>query len=189
MAARRHPRFNPARDNVLRPADGLDVRRLGFDDQNVAIRQGVDRARVLEALRERLDLQSRRDGRRFSLLPADDPGEAHGREPAGSIREAAQLVRRTLGSFFQAAQVLPVILVIIPAQASEPDLLEALVVVGDIRDVGDTNGRKIPYRLLLTKIYPLRTRVTDYAYAELARKGLPLFRTALWSVPRTAKCS
>lgn len=70
-------------------------------------------------------------------------------------------------------------LVIIPAQASEPDLREALVVVGDIRDVGETTERKIPYRLLLTKIYPLRTRVTDYAYAELARKGLPLFRTAL----------
>lgn len=35
------------------------------------------------------------------------------------------------------------------------------------------------YRLLLTKVYPLRTRVTDFAYAELARLGLPLFRTAL----------
>ncbi|WP_084029843.1 ParA family protein [Bradyrhizobium sp. LMTR 3] len=70
-------------------------------------------------------------------------------------------------------------LVIIPAQASEPDLREALVVVGDIRDVGDTTGRKIPYRLLLTKIFPLRTRVTTYAYDELERHGLPLFRTAL----------
>ncbi|MFZ5693943.1 MAG: ParA family protein [Pseudomonadota bacterium] len=70
-------------------------------------------------------------------------------------------------------------LVIIPAQASEPDLREALVVVGDIRDVAETAGRHIPYRLLLTKIYPLRTRVTDFAYNELARHGLPLFRTAL----------
>ncbi|MFT4117921.1 AAA family ATPase [Bradyrhizobium sp.] len=70
-------------------------------------------------------------------------------------------------------------LVIIPAQASEPDLREALVVVSDIRDVGETTNRKIPYRLLLTKIFPLRTGVTDYAYAELERKGMPLFRTAL----------
>lgn len=70
-------------------------------------------------------------------------------------------------------------LVIIPAQASEPDLREALVVVGDIRDVSETTQRPIPYRMLLTKIYPLRTRVTDFAYAELARHGLPLFRTAL----------
>ena len=70
-------------------------------------------------------------------------------------------------------------LIVIPAQASEPDLREALVVVSDIRDVGETTGRAIPYRLLLTKVYPLRTRVTDFAYAELARLGLPLFRTAL----------
>lgn len=70
-------------------------------------------------------------------------------------------------------------LVIIPAQASEPDLREALVVVGDIRDVSETTNRAIPYRLLLTKVYPLRTRVTDFAYQELARHGLPLFRTAL----------
>jgi chromosome partitioning protein len=70
-------------------------------------------------------------------------------------------------------------LVIIPAQASEPDLREALVVVSDIRDVQETTGRQIAYRLLLTKVYPLRTRVTDYAYAELARNGLPMFRTVL----------
>lgn len=70
-------------------------------------------------------------------------------------------------------------LVIIPAQASEPDLREALVVAGDVRDVRETTARQIPYRLLLTKVYPLRTRVTDFAYAELARLGLPLFRTAL----------
>jgi chromosome partitioning protein len=70
-------------------------------------------------------------------------------------------------------------LVVIPAQASEPDLREAIVVVKDIRDIGETTRRPIPYRLLLTKVYPLRTRVTDFAYAELARKGLPLFRTAL----------
>jgi chromosome partitioning protein len=70
-------------------------------------------------------------------------------------------------------------LVIIPAQASEPDLREALVVVSDIRDVEEEKEGSIPYRLLLTKIYPLRTRVTDFAYDELARHGLPTFRTAL----------
>lgn len=75
-------------------------------------------------------------------------------------------------------------LVVIPAQASEPDIREALVIAGDVRDVEDTAGRKIPYRLLLTKMYPLRTRVTDFAYAELARLGLPMFKTVL--VERTA---
>jgi chromosome partitioning protein len=75
-------------------------------------------------------------------------------------------------------------LVIIPAQASEPDIREALVIAGDVRDVEETAGRAIPYRLLLTKMYPLRTRVTDFAYAELARLGLPMLKTVL--VERTA---
>jgi chromosome partitioning protein len=70
-------------------------------------------------------------------------------------------------------------LVIIPAQASEPDIREALVIAGDVRDVEETAGRHIPYRLLLTKMYPLRTRVSDFAYAELARLGLPMFKTVL----------
>lgn len=70
-------------------------------------------------------------------------------------------------------------LVVIPSQASELDLYEALRVVGDIRDVIEETGRAVPYRMLLTKVFPLRMRVTDYAYAEMARLGLPLFRTAL----------
>jgi chromosome partitioning protein len=70
-------------------------------------------------------------------------------------------------------------LVIIPAQASEPDLREALVVVSDIRDVSEEKGTPIPYRLLLTKMPPLRTRVTDFAYQELARQSLPIFRTVM----------
>jgi chromosome partitioning protein len=70
-------------------------------------------------------------------------------------------------------------LVVIPAQASEPDLREALVVVSDIRDVAEEKGGPIPYRLLLTKMPSLRTRVTDFAYQELARLGLPIFRTVM----------
>ncbi len=38
-------------------------------------------------------------------------------------------------------------LVVIPAQASEPDLREALVVVSDIKDVAEEKGAPIPYRL------------------------------------------
>jgi hypothetical protein len=40
--------------------------------------------------------------------------------------------------------------------------------------------------LLLTKIYPLRTRVTDFAHTEFERKSLALFRTAL--VERSTYC-
>lgn len=70
-------------------------------------------------------------------------------------------------------------LVVIPSQASEPDLREALVVAGDVRDVSEEKGASIPYRMLLTKMSPLRTRVTDFVYQELARHQLPIFRTVL----------
>ncbi len=70
-------------------------------------------------------------------------------------------------------------LVVIPAQASEPDLREALVVVSDIKDVAEEKGAPILYRLLLTKMPALRTRVTDFAYQELARQSLPIFRTVM----------
>jgi chromosome partitioning protein len=70
-------------------------------------------------------------------------------------------------------------LVVIPSQASEPDLREALVVVSDVKDVIKEKGSSIPYRLLLTKMPSLRTRVTDFAYQELARHGLPIFRTVM----------
>lgn len=70
-------------------------------------------------------------------------------------------------------------LVVIPSQASELDLYEALRVVSDIRAVAEETGRAVPYRLLLTKVFPLRMRITEYAYAELERLRMPLFRTAL----------
>jgi chromosome partitioning protein len=75
-------------------------------------------------------------------------------------------------------------LVVIPAQPSEPDIREALVVVSDVEDMGQGRGGRIPYKVLLTKLYPLRTKVTDHAYAELARQKIPVFKTAL--VERTA---
>jgi chromosome partitioning protein len=68
-------------------------------------------------------------------------------------------------------------LIVVPAQASEPDLREALVVVSDIKDTAEEKGVSIPYRVLLTKMPSLRTRVTDFAYQELARHGLPIFKT------------
>jgi chromosome partitioning protein len=75
-------------------------------------------------------------------------------------------------------------LVVVPAQPSEPDLREALVVVSDIKDVAEEKGAPIPYRLLLTKMPSLRTRVTDFAYQEVGRHGLPMFKTVI--VERTA---
>ena len=79
-------------------------------------------------------------------------------------------------------------LVVIPAQASEPDLREALVIVSDIRDVAEEKGAPIPYRVLLTKMHPFRTRVTEFAYAELARHGLPIFALSWSNAWPTGRC-
>jgi chromosome partitioning protein len=70
-------------------------------------------------------------------------------------------------------------LVIIPAQASEPDLREAVVVAKDVLTMARETGRDIPYRLLLTKMSPLKTRVADYATDQLAQKRMPCFKTML----------
>jgi chromosome partitioning protein len=70
-------------------------------------------------------------------------------------------------------------LVIVPAQASEPDLRQALVAISDIKDAAEAKGGPIPYRVLLTKMTPLRTRVNDFAHRELARHGLLVFRTVM----------
>lgn len=70
-------------------------------------------------------------------------------------------------------------LVIIPAQASEPDLREALVIVDDINDVIEAGATGVQYRLLLTKLFPLPTRVTTFAHREIKRHGLQRFRTGL----------
>lgn len=75
-------------------------------------------------------------------------------------------------------------MVVIPAQTSEPDIREALVVVSDVEDMAEGRGGRIPFKVLLTKLYPLRTKVTDHAYAELSRHKIPVFKTAL--VERTA---
>jgi chromosome partitioning protein len=70
-------------------------------------------------------------------------------------------------------------LVIIPAQASEPDIREAVVVAKDVRAMSAETGQDIPYRMLLTKMFPLRTRFADHAFNELERLKMPCFRTSL----------
>jgi len=70
-------------------------------------------------------------------------------------------------------------LVIIPAQASEPDLREALVIIDDIRDVIEAGAANLRYRVLLTKLFPLPTRVTLFAHREIKRHALPAFKAGL----------
>ncbi|MEO0729177.1 MAG: ParA family protein, partial [Pseudomonadota bacterium] len=70
-------------------------------------------------------------------------------------------------------------LVIVPAQASEPDLREALVIADDVADVIEDGATHLKYRVLLTKLFPLPTRVTLFAHREIKRHGLDRFKTGL----------
>ena len=75
-------------------------------------------------------------------------------------------------------------LVIVPAQASEPDIREAVVIAKDVLHMSAETGRNIPYRMLLTKMFPLRTRFGAHALTELERLKMPCFHT--WLVERSA---
>ena len=70
-------------------------------------------------------------------------------------------------------------IVIIPAQPSQPDLREACVIIKDLEDVCETRGVRIPYGLLLTKVHPRPTRVTEHISSEIARLKLQRFTTHL----------
>src|SRR4029077_15183248 len=80
VPARSDPGLNPAHDQILRAVDGIGPGLPRLDHQDVAVGENVDRARMLEAGRQRLNLQTVRDGRLFALLPADDPRKMHRRE-------------------------------------------------------------------------------------------------------------
>ncbi len=70
-------------------------------------------------------------------------------------------------------------LVIIPSKPSPLDLREAIVTVKDLLDVAETKRRTIPYRILLTEVHPLRTKVESFIRDEVKNAGLDIFSTSL----------
>jgi chromosome partitioning protein len=66
-------------------------------------------------------------------------------------------------------------LVIIPAVPSEPDLREALVMARHLAGVSESVDRAIPYRLLLTRVRPLQSRVATYIYGQIEAQKLLRF--------------
>ena len=79
VAARCCPGLDKAHDDFLRPLDRGCLRCLGFHDQNVAVRERVERTRMLQTRRQWLDLQALRHLRGLALLPADNLGDVHRR--------------------------------------------------------------------------------------------------------------
>lgn len=70
-------------------------------------------------------------------------------------------------------------MVVIPSQASAPDLLEAARIVEDIRAYENRFGAVVPHALLLTAVHPLATRVFDFVAEEIERLSLPCFETVI----------
>ncbi|TCZ53900.1 ParA family protein [Roseicella aquatilis] len=75
-------------------------------------------------------------------------------------------------------------LVLVPAQPSRFDVVEAVKTVGVVRQAADLVGRDILYRVVLSRTPVLRQRVADHSRTQFKKAGLPLLSVEL--VQRTA---
>jgi len=70
-------------------------------------------------------------------------------------------------------------LVIIPAQPSEDDFLEAINTMRIVREAEELTGRKIPFRTVLTRAKH-GTRVLDHTLLQLEKLKFPVFKTVIF---------
>ena len=84
-------------------------------------------------------------------------------------------------------------LVLVPAQPSRFDVVEAVKTIGVVRKAADLVGREIAHRVVLSRTPVLRQRVADHSRAQFVRAGLPLLpvelvqRAAFQSMTYTGK--
>ncbi len=70
-------------------------------------------------------------------------------------------------------------LVLVPAQPSRFDVVEAVKTIGVVRKATDLVGRDIAHRVVLSRTPVLRQRVADHSRAQFVRAGLPLLPVEL----------
>jgi chromosome partitioning protein len=70
-------------------------------------------------------------------------------------------------------------LVLVPAQPSRFDVVEAVKTIGVVRKAADLVGREIAHRVVLSRTPVLRQRVADHSRAQFVRAGLPLLPVEL----------
>lgn len=70
-------------------------------------------------------------------------------------------------------------LVVIPAQPSEDDFLEAINTKGIVREAEELTKRAIPFRTVLTRA-KRGTRVLDHTMHQLERLKFPVFKTVIF---------
>jgi len=70
-------------------------------------------------------------------------------------------------------------LVIIPAQPSEDDFLEAINTMKIVKEAEELTGNTIPYRTVITRAKH-GTRVLDHTMTQLEKLKFPVFRTVIF---------
>lgn len=70
-------------------------------------------------------------------------------------------------------------LVVIPAQPSEDDFLEAINTSGIVKEAEELTKRQIPFRTLITRAKQ-GTRVLDHVVAQLEKLKFPVFKTVIY---------
>jgi chromosome partitioning protein len=70
-------------------------------------------------------------------------------------------------------------LVLIPAQPSRFDVLEAVKTAGVVRQAADLVGRDIEYRVVLSRTPVLRQRVAEHSRTQFLKAGLPMLAVEL----------
>ena len=70
-------------------------------------------------------------------------------------------------------------LVLVPAQPSRFDVVEAVKTIGVVRKAADLVGRDIAHRVVLSRTPVLRQRVADHSRGQFTRAGLPLLPVEL----------
>jgi chromosome partitioning protein len=65
-------------------------------------------------------------------------------------------------------------LILVPAQPSRFDVVEAIKTIGVVRKAADLVGRNIDHRVVLSRTPVLRQRVAEHSRTQFVRAGLPL---------------
>ena len=68
-------------------------------------------------------------------------------------------------------------LVIIPAQHSEPDLIEAMNIIDDVAEAEAEYDRAIPYRVLFNRVRPLGSHADKFIMDQVREHNVDCFKT------------
>ena len=81
-------------------------------------------------------------------------------------------------------------LVLVPTQASLPDVRDAVKTIAQIDDAQDLAGSPIARAILWTRLLPgFESRAARHVRESLEGKELPVLRNAVWNAPPSGRCT